>query len=70
MHDKDSIQLNATIGGSTVTAIWSGGNGIFSKSNSDLKAVYKPTAAEIAAGKVTLRLTSAPAVHVPPLRLK
>ncbi|HRG39032.1 MAG TPA: PKD domain-containing protein [Bacteroidia bacterium] len=55
---EDSIQLNATIGGSTVTAIWSGGNGIFSKSNSDLKAVYKPTAAEIAAGKVTLRLTS------------
>ena len=55
---EDPIQLNATLGGSALTATWSGGNGSFSKSNSDLKAVYTPTAAEIAAGMVTLRLTS------------
>lgn len=38
--------------------IWSGGDGSFSPGNSSLGAIYTPTAAEIAAGTVTLTLTS------------
>lgn len=39
-------------------AFWSGGTGSFTPSNTDLNAVYKPSAAEITAGKVKLYLTS------------
>jgi gliding motility-associated-like protein len=52
-----SIALNGTItnaGG----AIWSGGNGTFTPSNTDLNAIYMPSVAEQAAGSVTLTLTS------------
>lgn len=38
--------------------VWSGGAGTFTPSNTDLNAVYSPTAAEISAGNVTLTLTS------------
>ncbi len=38
--------------------IWSGGAGTFSPNNTTLNAVYSPTAAEIAAGNVSLTLTS------------
>lgn len=38
--------------------IWSGGGGAFNPSNTDLNAVYTPTAGEIAAGSVTLTLTT------------
>ena len=37
---------------------WSGGNGIFSPSDTSINATYTPTAAEIAAGSVTLTLTT------------
>lgn len=39
-------------------AIWSGGNGSYSPSNTAMGAVYTPSAAEIAAGSVTLHLTT------------
>ena len=38
--------------------IWSGGNGSFNASNTDLNAIYTPSPAEIIAGSVTLTLTS------------
>jgi gliding motility-associated-like protein len=38
--------------------IWSGGNGVFNPSNTDLNAIYTPTAAEIGNGSVTLTLTT------------
>lgn len=44
--------INATGG------VWSGGGGVFSPSNTDLNAFYTPSASEIAAGTVTLTLTS------------
>lgn len=51
----------ATLNGSspvTGTGQWSGGAGIFTPNSSTLNATYTPTAAEIAAGSVTLTLTA------------
>lgn len=52
------IQLNGFVGGGADEGTWSGGSGTYTKNNKDLKAVYQPTPAEIAAGKVTFILTS------------
>jgi hypothetical protein len=52
---------SATLGGSFTVAtggIWSGGNGSFSPSTTNVNATYTPTAAEIANGNVTLTLTT------------
>ena len=52
---------NAALNGSVTVAtggIWSGGNGTFAPSNTNLGAVYTPSAAEIANGNVTLTLTT------------
>lgn len=54
----DVIKLTGKILGAATSGTWSGGNGIFSKSNTDLTGTYKPTAQEIAAGKITLILTT------------
>jgi hypothetical protein len=51
-------QLAGIIGGGASSGSWSGGGGAFTPSASALNAVYTPTAAEIAAGSVTLTLTS------------
>ncbi|MBX2972320.1 MAG: IgGFc-binding protein, partial [Flavobacteriales bacterium] len=51
----------AALNGSVTVAtggIWSGGNGTFNPSNTNLGAVYTPSAAEIANGNVTLTLTT------------
>ncbi len=51
----------ASLDGSVTVAtggIWSGYSGTFSTNNIDLNAVYTPSAAEIAAGTVTLTLTT------------
>jgi gliding motility-associated-like protein len=49
----------ATIGGATTTGIWTtSGGGFFSPSNTDLNPTYLPDAADIAAGSITLVLTS------------
>jgi gliding motility-associated-like protein len=38
--------------------VWSGGNGTFDPSTTNMSAIYTPTAAEITAGSVTLTLTT------------
>lgn len=50
-------QLNGSV---TIAAgaVWSGGNGTFTPGPTSLNPVYIPTASEIAAGSVTLTLTS------------
>lgn len=53
-----SILLNGSISGSTTSAVWTGGTGSFSPCPSTLTATYTPSASEIAAGSVTLSLTS------------
>jgi gliding motility-associated-like protein len=53
-----TIKLSGTIGGGASMGTWSGGFGTYFPNNTDLKAIYKPSPAEIAAGKVTLILTS------------
>lgn len=53
-----TIQLNGSVGGGANAGTWSGGLGTYNKSNTDLTAIYKPAPAEVAAGKVTLVLTS------------
>src|SRR5206468_3675449 len=52
------VQLSGVVGGSAVGGTWTGGAGTFSPGASALNATYTPTAAEIAAGGVTLTLTS------------
>lgn len=52
------IKLNGEVKGAATEGIWSGGNGVFSKNNKDLKGTYAPTPQEIAAGKITLKLTT------------
>jgi gliding motility-associated-like protein len=54
----DQIKLNGKIKGAATEGTWSGGNGVFSKNNKDLTGTYTPTPQEIAAGKVTLKLTT------------
>lgn len=56
--DGTPIKLNGIISGGATTATWTGGAGTYMNSNTDPKAVYYPTAAEIKAGKVTLTFTS------------
>ncbi|MCB0766903.1 MAG: gliding motility-associated C-terminal domain-containing protein [Flavobacteriales bacterium] len=53
-----AIALNGAVTGAA-GGVWSGGAGTFSPNNITLNATYTPTAAEIAAGTVTLTLTSA-----------
>lgn len=53
--------VNITLDGSFAGAggaVWSGGLGTYAPSNTDMNAVYTPTAAEIAAGTLTLTLTT------------
>lgn len=54
----DAIKLNGKVTGAAASGTWSGGQGIFNKNNNDLTGTYKPTPQEIAAGKVTLILTT------------
>jgi gliding motility-associated-like protein len=56
-EDK-TVKLHGTITGGSSTGIWSGGSGTYNPSDADLAAIYQPSAAEIAAGQVTLILTS------------
>jgi len=51
-------QLAGVVSGGATSGTWSGGNGSFNPSASSLNAIYTPTAAEIAAGGVTLTLTT------------
>jgi gliding motility-associated-like protein len=53
-----SLILGGAIGGSASGGTWGGGTGTYSPDNSTLNAVYTPSAAEYAAGTVTLTLTT------------
>src|SRR5206468_2504781 len=53
------VQLAGLVGGGAASGMWSGGAGSYSPSTAALNATYTPCAAEIAAGSVTLTLTSA-----------
>jgi gliding motility-associated-like protein len=55
-EDK-TVKLHGVISGGN-TGLWSGGAGTYTPNDADLTAVYQPSAAEIAAGQVTLTLTS------------
>ena len=52
------VTLAGTQGGSTTSATWSGGTGIFNPNATTLNAFYTPSAAEVNAGSVSLILTS------------
>jgi gliding motility-associated-like protein len=51
------VTLSGSVSNAT-GAVWSGGNGTYSPSNTDPNAVYTPTPAEVAQGFVFLTLTS------------
>ena len=53
-----TFTLSGSVGGSATGGTWSGSTGTFSSSTTALNAVFIPTAAEYAAGSVTLTLTS------------
>jgi gliding motility-associated-like protein len=53
-----TITLAGTVGTGATSGTWSGGTGTYSPSNTALNAVYTPSAAEYAAGSVTLTLTT------------
>jgi hypothetical protein len=52
-----AVALNGSVTGATGGA-WSGGAGTYAPNNTTLNATYTPTAGEIAAGTLTLTLTS------------
>ena len=54
----NTAQLNGTVGGFATIGTWSGGTGTFTPNASTLNAIYHPGAADIAAGNVTLSLTT------------
>lgn len=61
--DQSACENNPTVtlNGSITTAtggVWTGGNGVFSPDSATLNATYTPTAAELAAGSVSLTLTT------------
>jgi len=55
--NNPATTLAGTVSGAT-GGIWSGGAGTYSPSNTDLNAIYTPSALEITAGTVTLTLTT------------
>jgi gliding motility-associated-like protein len=67
-EDK-TVKLHGVIPGGN-TGVWSGGTGTYNPSDADLTAVYQPSAAEIAAGQVTLILTSKATVACPSVTSK
>ncbi|MBA4242046.1 MAG: hypothetical protein C0448_15085 [Sphingobacteriaceae bacterium] len=56
--NNTSTVLSGVVGGPTTSGIWSGGTGTFTPNNSVLNSVYSPSAAELAAGSMTLTLSS------------
>src|SRR6185503_16534753 len=53
-----AVQLAGLVGGGANTGTWTGGTGGFNPGPTRLDAIYTPSAAEIAAGSVTLTLTT------------
>lgn len=52
------VTLNGSVSGAALSGTWSGGTGTFNPNANTLNATYTPSAAEIAAGSVTLTLTT------------
>jgi gliding motility-associated-like protein len=59
-----TVSLTGTVT-QTGTGIWSGGAGTYTDNNSDLPLSYTPSAAELAAGSVTLTLTPTNTLNCP-----
>ncbi len=57
-RNNPSTILSGVILGPTSTGIWAGGTGTFTPNNTVLNSSYNPSAAELAAGSVTLTLSS------------
>ncbi|MES2590353.1 MAG: choice-of-anchor L domain-containing protein [Bacteroidota bacterium] len=55
---SSSVTLNGAIGGSASVGTWGGGTGIYTPNNTSPNATYAPSSSEIAAGTVTLTLTT------------
>lgn len=53
-----AISLSGNVSGPTNTGVWSGGAGTYNPDNTGLNSIYTPSASEIAAGFVTLTLSS------------
>lgn len=64
-NNQFPVQLSGSVTGVT-TGLWFGGAGTYSPSTSTLNAMYMPTAAEIAAGQVTLNLVTTNTAGCPP----
>src|SRR5439155_25341504 len=58
ISSSPQVQLAGVTGGGAAVGTWSGGGGSFSPDPSALTATYIPSAGEIAAGGVTLTLTT------------
>ena len=56
--NNPTTALSGLVSGATTTGAWSGGTGTYNPSNTNLNSIYTPNAAELAAGSVTLTLTS------------
>ncbi len=56
--DAPTVTLSGNVDGSATNGSWSGGLGTFTPDANSLNATYEPTADEIAAGSVTLVLTT------------
>ncbi len=56
-NDVSTI-LSGSVGGATLTGVWSGGAGTYSPNSTDLNATYTPSISEVSAGFVVLTLTS------------
>lgn len=52
------VTLAGSIGGAATTGTWTGGAGVYTPGNTSLNCTYAPSPAEIAAGTVTLTLTT------------
>ena len=53
-----STLLTGLVTGPTTSGVWSGGSGTYNPNNTDLNAIYIPSATEVTAGFVNLTLTS------------
>ncbi len=58
VSDAPSFTLAGSVGGGATSGVWSGGGGSFNPNANTLNAIYTPSAAEIAAGTMTLTLTT------------
>jgi gliding motility-associated-like protein len=57
-ENNPNTSLSGSVTGPTSTGIWAGGTGTFTPNNTVLNSLYSPSAAEIAAGSVSLTLIS------------